>query len=78
MIQSGDDDWIINFIPTCGRQAFGNKTINPIKASAVKQNLYYANTGSFLFGGDFPSPKKICLCILRVSVVRNLSWTRME
>jgi len=52
MIQSGDDDWIINSIPS-GRRS------NPLDGYGTYYEARIERTETFLFGGLSPPNKKI-------------------
>jgi hypothetical protein len=64
MIQSGDDDWIINSIPS-GRRS------NPLDGYGTYYEARIERTETFLFGGLSPPNKKITSLRLRTGALRR-------
>jgi hypothetical protein len=70
LIQSGDGDWIRNFIPSEWRQVCSD-------GYDTCQELCPKRAGAFSFGGISPPNETFLLCVLGVSAVKMLFWTGM-
>ena len=81
MIQSGDSDWIINSHPACAEAAAGR----PLgidsglrsMAMGLQKMLVLTQKRAFYLGASHRQIKESLLCVLGVSAVKILFWTRM-
>jgi len=71
MIQSGDSDWIINFHPL-GIDS-GLRSI----AMGLQKMVVLTQKRAFYLAASHRQIKKSLLCVLGVSAVKILFWTRM-
>ena len=71
MIQSGDGDWIINLLPS------GIESQMPQGVLIQHGFGFLKEKGLFIWRGPPRQMKKYLLRVLRVSVVKNISWPRV-